>query len=496
MMLGISFPAAAFIVRMKVKPVLSVLAKVLIIMASFMATSLIWVFWYQEAGLLKPWIITIILTLIPGLILAAIVKGQPDGLRIKEGYLTVTLAWLLMGISGSLPFMLTGAIPSFIDALFESVSGLTTTGSSILTDVEVLPKSLLYWRSLTHWIGGMGIIVLVIAILPALRIAGYHLISLETSAKDPEKIIPRTSDTARVLWLIYIAMTAILVLLLVVGGMDFFDALCHAFGTVATGGYSTKNASVGYYSSYIQYVIMTFMLLAGINFSLYIFLIKGDFRRIFRNSELKAYLLIIFTVGVIVATIIYQSNNYGPEASFRASFFQVISIITATGFATADYMKWQEMAWMLILSLMFIGACVGSTGGGIKVMRHVIAYRNIQLYFTRQLHPNLVKPLRVNGLAVSEDRVNATVTFIFLYLVIVAFSALFMAGLGLDTQTSLGAVLATMGGIGPGIGMVGPAGNFSFIPDAGKLYLSLLMILGRLEIMTVLVLFSPSFWRR
>lgn len=440
--------------------------------------------------------VSFILPLVCGLILLYKTRNAEIHFKIKEAYLLVSAAWLTMGITGSLPFYFSGAIPSFTDAVFESVSGFTTTGSSILIDIESLPKSILYWRSLSHWIGGMGIIVLVVAIMPHLNIAGYQLLSAEMSGGiNYEKIKPRTKDVARRLWVIYFVITLAVVVLLMAGGLDFYDSLCHSFGTVATGGFSTKNSSIGGYSPYIQYVITLFMLISGINFTVLYFGFKGNFRRVFIDTELKAYLGIILSVGTTIAFILWLKHDLSPERAFRDSFFQVVSIITATGFATADYLQWADYAWFMIFLLMFAGACIGSTGGGIKIIRHVVAWQFIKRSFLGLLHPQLVKHIRINGTTIPDDKAITVISFIALYIIIVAFSSVFMAALGLDFQTATGSVLATIGGIGPGIGEVGPSGNFSQIPDIGKIYLSFIMILGRLEILTFLVVFTPGFWK-
>ena len=481
---------------MNIKYILNLEGKILIILSLFMLTIFPWVFYWHETQLIKPLLFSFLLTLGCGLVLLFKTRHAEKRFKIKEAYFLVSAAWLTMGIIGSLPFYFSGAIPSFTDAVFESVSGFTTTGSSILTDIESLPKSILYWRSLSHWIGGMGIIVLVVAIMPQLNIAGYQLLSAEMSGGiNYEKIKPRTKDVALRLWMVYFSITAIVVVLLMMGGLDFYESLCHSFGTVATGGFSTKNDSIGAYSPYIQYVITLFMLISGINFTVLYFTFRGNFRRIIIDTELKAYLGIILTIGITITFILWFIHNLSPEQAFRDSFFQVISILTATGFATTDYLQWVDYAWFLIFLLMFAGACIGSTGGGIKIIRHVVAWKFIKRSFLSVLHPQVVKHIRVNGTMIPNDKVVSVIAFIALYITIVVFSSVFMAALGLDIQTATGSVLATIGGIGPGIGEVGPSGNFSQIPDVGKIYLSFIMILGRLEILTFLVVFTPGFWK-
>lgn len=349
---------------MNYKFIIHILGRILLVFAAFMITIIPWIFYFHENELLKPVLISISIPVAIGLLILFSIKNYDKDFTRREGYLVVSSVWVLMGVIGSLPFYLSGAIPSWTDAYFESISGFTTTGSSILTDIESLPKSILYWRSLTHWIGGMGIVILVIAILPMLRIAGYQLFSMESSGTMFEKIKPRTREVAKRLWGIYLMLTVILVGLLMLGKVNFFESLTLAFGTVATGGFAVTNDSVEGYIPYVQYMIMIFMLLSGMNFTLHYFLLKGDFKKIIHNTELKAYLTIIFIVGLVITFILFFSTDLDIEMAFRESFFQVVSIITATGFATADYMEWKEIAWVLIFGLMFVGASVGSTGGG------------------------------------------------------------------------------------------------------------------------------------
>lgn len=411
----------------------------------------------------------------------------------KDAYLTVTSSWVIICLIGSLPYIFSGAIPSYVNALFESVSGFTTTGSSILTDIESLPKSLLFWRSLTHWIGGIGIIVLVIIIMPSLRISGYHLFTQESSLQ--EKIQPRVRSVGSSLLKIYILLTVLEIILLMAGNMNFFESVCHSFGTVATGGFSPKNTSIAEYSPYIQYVIMLFMLLAGVNFMIHFYLLTRDFRKIAKNDELKFYLTTIAVIGLTLTIGLIVSMNKPVEEAFRESFFQIISIITCTGFATADYLLWPEYAWMIIFFAMFLGGSTGSTAGGIKMARHLVLIKNIKILFRKQISPHAVMQVRLNNNRLSDEANNSILTFISVYFLVFVAGTLLLVFLGIDGSTASSSVATCMAGIGPGIGSVGPVGNFAHLPEAGKVILVMLMIIGRLEIYTVIMLFSKTFWR-
>ncbi len=414
----------------------------------------------------------------------------------REGYIIVSLSWVIISLFGALPFVLSGAIPSYTDAFFETMSGFTTTGSSILTDIEIVPKGLLFWRSMTHWIGGMGIIVFSLAILPFLGIGGMQLFIAEVPGPTPDKLHPRITATAKRLWGIYFLLTFVETILLMLGGMNLFDGLCHAFGTMATGGFSTKNASIAAFSPYIQYVITVFMVLAGVNFTLHFLALHGKFKEVSKNEELKAYLLtILFAVFISIVALLAATSS-PIEQVFRESLFMVVSIITTTGFVTADYLLWPISIWFLLLLLMFIGGSAGSTGGGIKVVRHLLLFKNSRLEMKRLMHPQAVLPIRMNGKPVSPDIIFNVLAFFLIYIIIFAVGSLVMSLLGIDFESSIGSVAASLGNIGPGFGSVGPVCNYAHIPDTGKWFLSFLMLLGRLELFTVLILFSPSFWKR
>ena len=481
---------------MNFKFVLNILGRILLIIAAFMLTIIPWVIYFHENSILFAIEESIAIPLITGLILIFLTKGYRKEIGAKEAYILASAAWVIMGITGSLPFWLSHTTNSFIDALFESISGFTTTGSSILTDIEAAPKAVLYWRSLTHWIGGMGIIVLTVAIFPSLRIASYRLFSSESSGIDSSKLMPKTSSMAKRLWVIYISLTAIMTLVLMLGGVNFYESICHAFASIATGGFSTKNASAGFYTPFVQYVMMFFMLISGINFALHYGLIKGRFKDLFNNIELRTYLCIIFIVGISISLMLYFQLGLPFERAFRDSFFQVISVITATGFASADYLEWNQVSWLLIFLLMFVGACVGSTGGGIKVIRHVIAAKVIFRLFQQQIHPHRVKSIQVNKKSIDEKKVHAIVTFIFIYLFIFFIGGMCLLATGLDPASAFSASITSMGGIGPGLGTIGPASNFAHLSDLAKIILPILMIIGRLEILSFTVMFTSNFWKK
>ncbi len=415
----------------------------------------------------------------------------------RDGYIIVSLGWILFSLFGSLPFIISGSIPSFTDAFFETISGFTTTGASVLNDIESLTHGILFWRSLTQWLGGMGIIVLSLAILPLLGIGGMQLFIAEVPGPTPDKLHPRIKDTAKRLWYIYIVFTLAETGLLWLGEMDLFDAVNHSLTTMATGGYSTKQASIAYWDSpYIHYVISFFMFLAGTNFTLSYFALHLRFDKILKNEEFRFYIFFILLFTFVITLIMVFLMNMNIENAFRESLFQVVSILTTTGFATADYLAWLPVLGMLIFVLMFFGGSAGSTGGGVKIMRVALLFKNSALELKRLIHPNAIIPVRFNKNAVAPEIIQNVLAFVSFYLLIIVASTVVMSFLGYDLETSFGAVAATLGNIGPGIGDVGPIDNYSHIPAIGKWFLSFLMLVGRLELFTVIVLFSPHFWRR
>lgn len=420
-------------------------------------------------------------------------KANSADITKRDTFLIVTLAWVILSALGTLPYIISGTIPSFIDAFFETASGFTTTGNSVITDVEVIPYSIHFWRSLTHWIGGLGIVALVIIILPTLKVSGYQLFSLEASMK--EKFYPKTKGLGFRILVIYLALTIAEIVLLVLGDMNLFDSICHSFGTVATGGFSTKNNSLQYYSSYSQYVVMIFMFLSGVSLVIYYHLINLNFKKIKQNDEFWFYGLITIIAGAVATLILLNYTSAPPEAAFRNGFFTVISIITTTGYASSDFLLWPVSGLALIFILYFAGASTGSTTGAIKMGRHLIVLKNLKNFFIRLSHPHLVHNINFNGKPLTSNASFSIITFVLLYLLVFIIGTLLIIVTGSDPITSATAVAASLGNVGPGLGTIGPMSNYAHLPQVSKLVLSLLMIIGRLEIYTVFVIFSRSFWK-
>jgi trk system potassium uptake protein TrkH len=442
----------------------------------------------------RPFILASITALIPGLMLYSLVRSRlHEKVTTKEGYLSVTIGWLALILSGTLPYVFSGEIKGFLNILFETFSGYTTTGSSILREVESLTKSLHFWRSLTCWIGGIGIILLVVIILPTLRVGGYNLFSLESSLK--EKLMPKTKSIAYTVLLIYLGITATETTLLTAGGMDLFDSICHSFTTVATAGFSTKNTSLAGYSPYIQYVSGIFMFLSATSYVVYYHLIKRNFRKLASYEELWFYIFFTTAAVVFVTFILYTGTERTFEESFRHAMYQVISQISCTGLATNDYTVWPMTAMFFMFLLMFAGGMTGSTTGGIKMARHLISLKNLRSVFTRLLHPNAVVPVTLNGKIIPESTKDLMTMFIQLYLIIFVIGTLIMVVSGIPILESAGAAGTSMAGIGPGLGASGNMSNFAHFNAIGKLTMFTLMFLGRLELIVVIALFTRSFWK-
>ena len=448
-------------------------------------------------------------TILFGLLLMVFTKDHTKEMNKREGYIVVTFGWIVMTLSGTLPYILTESITSFTSAFFETMSGYTTTGSTILEDIEAMPKGVLFWRSLTHWIGGMGIIVLAVAILPLLGIGGMQMFAAEAPGPSGDKLHPRITDTAKRLWLIYFSYTVAETILLKVAGMSFFDAINHSLCTLSTGGFSTKNTSVAFWNGQpiIQYIIIAFMFLAGTNFVLSYFAFKGKVQKVIRDEELRLYIKFIIVFTIIAALIIYfkvdnsVSSIEHPmvwgkaESSFRHALFQVVSVMTTTGFITADYTLWTPFLMLFFFGLLFMGGSAGSTSGSVKVVRHLLLIKNGFLEFKRALHPNAVLPVRYNGKAVTGDIVFNILAFFTLYMLSFIVGALVFSMMDLDFMSSIGLSASSLGNVGPALGNFSPVDNYSALPAVGKWWASFLMLIGRLELFTVLILLTPFFWR-
>ncbi len=448
-------------------------------------------------------------TFIVGAVSMFFTRKHKKEMNKREGYIVVSFGWIIMTLSGTMPYIITGSIPDLSSAFFETMSGFTTTGSSILNDIESVPKGVLFWRSLTHWIGGMGIIVLAIAILPLLGIGGMQLFAAEAPGPSADKLHPRITDTAKRLWLIYFGYTAAETVLLQAAGMSFFDAINHSMCTLSTGGFSTKNASVAYWNGQpiIQYIIILFMFLAGTNFVLSYFAFKGKVQKIFGDEEFRLYFKFVTIFTIISACVIYFRADLGlstidhpmvwgrAESAYRHALFQVLAIITTTGFVTADYTLWTPFLVVFFFGLMFLGGSAGSTSGGVKVVRHLLLIKNGFIEFKRALHPNAILPVRYNKKAVSGDIVFNVLAFFILYMLSFIIGALGFSVLGIDFESSIGLAASSLGNVGPALGDFGPVNNYAALPSIGKWWCSFLMLIGRLELFTVLVLFTPFFWR-
>ena len=453
-------------------------------------------FYYRESDMLDFWKAGGI-TAGVGLLLAALGKGGERQLTRRDGYVLVSFAWVAFSLFGMLPFYIGGYIPDIANAFFETMSGFSSTGATILDDIEALPHGILFWRSMTQWIGGLGIIMFTIAVHPIFGVSGLQVFAAEASGPTHDKVHPRIGITAKWIWSIYAGITALLVGLLMLGGMDWFDSICHAFATTGTGGFSTKQASVAYYNSpYIEYVISIFMFISGINFTLLLLFVNRKFKKFIGNAELKFYFGSVVLFTAVIAIVLYYTSPMGMEESFRKSLFQVISLQTSTGFATDDYMQWTPVLWGLLTIIMLMGACAGSTTGGLKCIRMVILTKVSRNEFKHILHPNAILPVRINKQVISPSIVSTVLAFCFIYISIIVIGTLLMMAMGVGAEESMGCVISSIGNMGPGLGETGPAYSWNALPDAAKRLLSFLMLLGRLELFTVLLLFTPDFWKR
>jgi len=485
---------------MKSKAILRLLALLLVMIAGFMLLmAAVSAYFREDSRVLRAFVLPAVGCVLFCAFAFALTPGKERPyFSARSGYLFVSLAWVAASAVGALPFILSGAIGSYTDAFFETMSGFTTTGASVFKDVEVLPRSILLWRSTTHWLGGMGIVVLTVAIFPLLGLGGLQLVEAEAPGPSVDKITPHMSGTSKRFWLIYIILTGAQIILLVAGGMGLFDAVNHTFATMATGGFSTRNASVGYFrSGYVDAVVTVFMVLAGMNFSLFYKVGKGKVREVARDSELRAYLAVFLGASLLIALDLLRSRAFGGfGTAFRYGAFQSASVLTTTGFATADFDLWPPFSRTVLVALMLVGGCSGSTAGGVKVVRYLVLLKQSITELKYLVFPRGVFTVRLGGQPVRKMMIFDAASFFFLYILTAMACTLLVSASGVGFETAFTAVLAALGNIGPGLGLVGPTCNYSFLPDYATWTLSLAMLAGRLELYTVFVLFTREYRRR
>ncbi|NYV28201.1 TrkH family potassium uptake protein [Streptobacillus felis] len=478
---------------MNKKFMINIISKIVMIEGILLILPALVGFYYKEKDAFLFLALSIIVTLVTFLL--SKIKPEHHKFYTKESLLIISFIWILWSLIGAIPLYVLSYTPKYIDAFFEIVSGFTTTGSTILTDIEVLSKSMLFWRSFTHWIGGMGVLVFVLAVIPLTDGSAMHLLRAEVPGPTVGKLVPKAKKTAMILYGIYFMLTLVEVILLMLGKMSLYEAMLHAFSTAGTGGFSTRNASIAAFNSaYIEYVISIFMLLFGINFNIYFYLLIRNFTYVFKNEELRYYIgIIIFAVATITFNI---KNSFDTiEQAFRAALFQVSAIITTTGFVTQDFNLWPSYSKILLVLLMIMGACAGSTGGGIKVSRVLILFKEIKLSIKKLINPRIVNLLSIDNKKIELDVRHGTLIFIILYCLICVLSIMLISLNNFDFETTVTAVLTTLGNTGPGLGAVGPVENFAKFSSFSKIILSINMLVGRLEILPVVFLFSPSIWK-
>ena len=437
-----------------------------------------------------------LITVMTGLILCfSTRKKRGQQINHREGVVTICLSWLVLSVFGGLPFLLDKCVPNFTDAFFEALSGFTTTGATVLTNIEAAPKDILLWRSMTQWIGGLAIIVFAVVLIPFLSVGGMQLFMTEMNGINYDKLHPRIMHTAKRLWGLYIFFTLLETLLLYWGDMDWFDALCHSLTTISSGGFSTRTSSIAGYSNYSQIVVTFFMILSGCNFTLLLITLVRNPMALLKNDEFKHFIIMIASIGTVMAVALVFMNNMQVGSAIRAAFFSVTSVLTTTGFFVSDYTLWPVCLYGVLLLLMFIGACSGSTSGGVKIMRHLIFTKNAFLELKRIIHPNAVIPVKINGKSISKSVIFKTMTFVFMYFFIFIIGTIVLLTMGIDFNTSVGASLATLSNLGTGIGSVGPYGTYAFLPQIAKWVLVVFMLLGRVELFTLISIFSKNFWK-
>ena len=484
---------------LNVKPITKVLCAVMVLVGTAMIVPGAVSVYFKEWEVVKSFAICFIPMIVIGLLAIRLTPKEDNAvLRMRDGFFIVAVAWILMSALGALPFMISGSIPNFCDAFFETASGFSTTGSTVLANPELLPKGILFWRSFTHWLGGMGVLVLTIALLPMLGIGGQKIMRAETTGPTMDKISFTTNETAKKLYIIYGGMTLLEIILLYLTGIGLFDACCNTFGTVGTGGLATTGQSIGYYGKVsVEMIIAVFMMLAGINFSLYYHLLTGNFKSFFKDKELRVYIAIVVGATLFIAAMLYFKSVYGSIGeALRYAYFQVCSIITTTGYGTADFDLWPIPCKIVILILMFIGGCAGSTGGGMKVIRIILLCKLLKRGIDKKLHPRASAPLKFDGKPVGVDTLSGVASFAILYFATILAGSLIVSLSGCDIVTSITSVIACVSNIGPGFNLVGPSCNFAFFPGAIKIVMGLLMIAGRLELFTIILLFTPQYWNK
>jgi len=480
---------------MNIRMILKILGFLLVIEAACMLPCLLVSLIYKEHDFIA-FAITIAVLLTAGVSLYSI-RAKNTNLYSRDGVAIVSMGWIIISLSGSLPFILSGAIPSFADAFFECVSGFTTTGSSILREIESLPKGILFWRNFTNWLGGMGVLVLTLAILPRAGATTFQIMKAESPGPNPDKLVPRMAQTAQILYSIYLGMTVVLIVLLIIAGMPVYDSLVHAFGAAGTGGFSSRNLSVGAYNNIFAEVIITvFMFLFGVNFTLYYYALKGNIKSLFKDEEFRFYAGIAI-ISIILITVNLTGSVFSSIGeSLRHASFQVSSVITTTGYSTYDFNLWPTFSKAILVLLMFIGASAGSTGGGIKCIRVLVLLKTVRREMKKVLHPRSVNTVQVSGRNLDDGVMSGVTSYFYAFFLVFVVSILLISLDGKDLITTFTSVVATISNIGPGLGSVGPMGNFAEFSDFSKFVLSFTMLFGRLEIFPMMLLFTPSFWRR
>ena len=481
------------------RTVFYIVSRLLLIMCLIMTVPLGWALWDNPGSVeVFAFLVTILLGIASSFVVRWFVMAREEEVKMlnaKDGLAIVGLSWLCLSAFGALPFYFSEAVPSYVDAFFETVSGFTTTGATVIANVEALPRGLLFWRSLTHWLGGMGIIVLYLALLPALGQAAFQLYKAEAPGPTAERLQPRIKETAKILWGVYVLFSALETALLMKGGMTLFDALCHTFGTMATGGFSTRNASIAAFNPYTQWVIIVFMFIAGTNFMLHYLALRGDFRSLRKSDEFRCYFFLVALLVPVFALVLRRTVS--PDIPVRQAAFQVVSILTTTGYTTADFDAWPHALRLTLLILMFIGGCAGSTGGGMKVIRVFLTVKMALRSVLQALLPNAVVPIKVNKTPVPDRVATGVLSYVVIFITLFFIGAVLLTVTErCDLVTAFSASIACLGNIGPGLGRVGATQNYAWMTPAGKYVLTFLMLAGRLELYSILILFSPTAWRK